>query len=127
VVGCETLGPLMVDAMVRGRLSATRLAAVLSSSTARLYGLYPRKGAILPGSDADFTIVDPTATRTIRNENLVAKQPISPWHGTELRGLPCAAVLRGVVVMQDGEPIGDRRGHYVGADHTVSPAELFRR
>lgn len=127
VVGCETLGPLMVDAMVRGRLSATRLAAVLSSSTARLYGLYPRKGAILPGSDADLTIVDPTATRTIRNENLVAKQPISPWHRTELRGVPCAAVLRGVVVMQDGEPIGDRRGQYVGADHTVSPAELFRR
>jgi allantoinase len=126
-VGCETLGPLMVDAMIRGRLRATRLAAVLSSSTARLYGLYPRKGAILPGSDADLTIVDPAATRTIRNENLVAKQPISPWHGTELRGAPCMAVLRGDVVMRDGEPIGDRRGQYVGANHALLAAEPLWR
>lgn len=121
-VGCETLGPLLIDAMLRGRISATQLADVLSTSTARLYGLYPRKGTIRPGSDADLTIVDPTASRTIRNEDLVAKQPVSPWNGTQLRGTACAAVLRGEVVMRDGQPVGERRGRFVAADHSRSVA-----
>jgi dihydroorotase len=117
-VGCETLGPLMVDAMLRDRISPSELARVLSTSTARLYGLYPRKGAIRPGSDADLTIVDPDGSRTIRNEDLVAKQPVSPWNGTELRGTPWAAVLRGEVAMRDGKAVGERRGRFVAANHS---------
>jgi allantoinase len=118
-VGCETLGPLMVDAMFRGRTSPQRLAEVMATSTARLYGLYPRKGVIRTGSDADLTIVDPERTRVIRNEELTAKQPVSPWHGTELKGVPVAAVLRGEVVMRDGVPVGERRGRFVAADRSA--------
>lgn len=116
-VGCETLGPVMVDAMLRGKLSAQRLADVMSTATARLYGLYPRKGAIQPGADADFTIVDPEGSRTICNSELVAKQPISPWNGVKLQGRPVAAVLRGQVAMSQGEPVGDRRGRFIAALH----------
>ena len=112
-VGVETLGPLMVDAMLRGRASAERLASVLSGGTARLYGLYPQKGAIQPGSDADLTIVDPSATTTIRNERLHSKQKISPWHGQQCRGAITMTVLRGRVIMRDGEPVGEVSGRLI--------------
>lgn len=114
-VGCETFGPVMTDALFRGKITIERFADVMSTSTAKLYGLYPRKGAIRAGSDADFTLVDPSATRMVRNEELVAKQPVSPWNGFELRGLPTAVVLRGEVAMRDGKPVGDRRGRFVPA------------
>lgn len=114
-VGCETFGPVMLDALFRGKTSVERFAEVMSTSTAKLYGLYPRKGAIRPGSDGDLTIVDPTATRTVRNEELVAKQPVSPWNGFQLTGLPTAVVLRGEVAMRDGKPVGKRRGRFVPA------------
>lgn len=116
-VGCETFGPLLVDAMVRGRTTPERLAEVVSTSTAKLYGLYPRKGTIRPGADADLTIVDPTATRIIRNADLFAKQKFTPWDGTELTGLPVAAVLRGELAMRDGDLVGERRGRFLAAQH----------
>ncbi|TME55309.1 MAG: hypothetical protein E6I60_06500 [Chloroflexi bacterium] len=116
-VGVETLGALMLDAVLRGRTSAERLAFVLSEGTARLYGLYPQKGAIQPGSDADLTIVDPSATTTIRNERLHSKQKISPWHGQECRGAITMTVLRGRVIMRDGEPVGEVTGRLIRPAH----------
>lgn len=117
-VGCETFGPVMTDALFRGKTSIERFADVMSTATAKLYGLYPRKGAIRPGSDADLTIVDPAATRTVRNEELVAKQPVSPWNGFSLTGIPTAVVLRGELAMRDGKPVGQQRGRFVPAAHT---------
>lgn len=119
-VGVETLAPLMVDATIRGRIRPERLAEVLSEQTARLYGLWPRKGALLPGADADLTIVDPDASRMIRNADLHALHPVSPWDGVEVRGLPVASVLRGEVAMRDGEPTGERRGRFVPARHPAT-------
>lgn len=116
-VGCETFGPVMVDALMRGKTTAERFAEVMSSSTARLYGMYPLKGAIRPGSDADLTVVDPHASRTVRNEDLVAKQPVSPWNGFGLTGLPTEVVLRGQIAMRDGKPVGEHRGRFVPARH----------
>ncbi len=116
-VGCETFGPVMVDALFRGKVSVQRFAEVMSTSTAKLYGLYPRKGVIRPGSDADLTVVDPRRKRVIRNQDLVAKQPVSPWNGFSLMGAPTAVVLRGEVAMRDGKPVGDHRGRFVEARH----------
>lgn len=116
-VGCETFGPVMVDALFRGKTTVERFAEVMSTSTAKLYGLYPRKGVIRPGSDADLTIVDPNASKVVRNEDLVAKQPVSPWNGFSLTGLPTAVVLRGEVAMRDGKPVGEHRGQFVPARH----------
>lgn len=114
-VGCETFGPVMIDALLRGKTTVERFAEVMSTSTAKLYGLYPRKGAIRPGSDADLTIVDPAASRTVRNENLVAKQPVSPWNTFELTGAPTEVVLRGQIAMRDGKAVGEHRGQFVAA------------
>ncbi|MBO0876367.1 MAG: amidohydrolase family protein, partial [Pseudonocardia sp.] len=116
-VGCETFAPVLIDALLRGKTTATRLAEVAATETAKLYGLYPRKGVIRPGSDADLVVVDPEARRTVRNEELIAKQPVSPWHGFELRGAPVATVLRGEIVVRDREIVAPRRGRFVRAEH----------
>jgi allantoinase len=118
-VGCETFGPVLIDAMLRGKITPARLAEVAATATAELYGLYPGKGVIRPGSDADLVIVDPEARRTVRNEELIAKQPVSPWHGVELRGAPVATVLRGEVVVRDREIVAPRRGRFVRAEHAA--------
>ncbi len=111
--GVETTVRLMLDLMFRGHLSPERLAAVLSESTARIYGLHPRKGSLLPGTDADVTIVDPEATWTIDERRLHSKHRLSPWAGRSGRGTPVAAVLRGMVVMRDGEPLGEPAGRFI--------------
>jgi len=111
--GVETLVPVLLNEVAEGRLSAERLAWVLSEGTARLYGVYPRKGAVLPGSDADLTIVDPDAEWTIRDEDLHSKHPLSPWNGASGRGAARFGVVRGRVVMRDGEPVGEPRGRIV--------------
>jgi allantoinase len=112
-VGVETLVPVLLNEVSKGRLSPERLAWALSEGTARLYGVYPQKGAILPGADADLTIVDPDAEWTIRNERLHSKHPLSPWNGLEGRGAVRFGLVRGQVVMRDGEPVGEPRGRLV--------------
>lgn len=116
-VGCETFGPVVLDAMFKGKSSVERIAEVMSSSTAKLYGLYPRKGAIRPGSDADLTIVDPGYSYTVKNDDLVAKQPTSAWNGFELTGVPTMVILRGEVAMKDRKPVGEHRGRFIAARH----------
>ena len=113
MVAVETMAPLMIDRMCAGRLTPERLSWVLSEGTARLYGLYPRKGTIQPGADADMTLVDPSAQWTVRGERLHSVQRHTPLEGMELRGAPVVSVLRGSVVMRDREPLGDARGRLV--------------
>jgi allantoinase len=120
-VGVETLGPIMIDAMLNGRLTAERLAEVLSEGTSRLYGLYPQKGALLPGSDADLTVVDPDRESTVLNEQLHSKQPLSPWHGCKLKGRIRFTVLRGHVIMRDGDLIGAPTGELVRTQRRATP------
>lgn len=123
-VGVETLVPLLVDAMARGQLTPALLAKVLSSSTAKLYGLWPRKGAIRPGADADLCLVDPTGFSSISNDRLHALNPASTWDGWSLSGRVAASVLGGQLAMRDGEPVGERRGRFVPADHLATSAAM---
>jgi allantoinase len=113
MLGVETLVPLMLNLMHAGTITPERLASVLATGTARLYGLYPQKGAIVEGADADFTIVDPQGRWTIRAERLHSKQRWSAWDGQEVTGRPRATVLRGQVIARDGEPVGEPRGRLV--------------
>jgi allantoinase len=117
-LGVETLAPLMVDAMVAERITPIRLAEVLSTSTAKLYGLWPRKGALRPGADADLTLVAPHERSRIASDRMHALNPVTAWDGRELRGRVTASVLGGMVAMRDGEPVGERRGRFVAADHS---------
>ncbi len=121
VAGLETMVPLLVDAMLAGRLSAERLAAVLSEDTARLYGLWPRKGSLAPGADADFTLIDPESTTLVDSTRLHSKEPQTPWQNRRLRGAVDRTILRGDVIARGGEVLVERRGRLVRAEHTPNP------
>ncbi len=117
--GVQTMVPLMLDAMHHGRISPQRLAEVLSTDTARLYGLGHRKGSIAPGMDADLTLVDPEREHRITAADLRTLHPVSVFDGRQGRGAAVASVLRGRVLMREGELVEDApRGELVRARHT---------
>jgi dihydropyrimidinase len=73
-----------------------------SANAARVFGLYPRKGAIAPGSDADIVLLDPSVDRLLSKDDL-HETDYSPWEGWHVRGWPVLTMLRGRVVVQDGQ------------------------
>jgi dihydropyrimidinase len=102
--GMATLLPVMLsEGYHKGRLSLERIAAVLAYNNAVVYGLYPQKGAIQPGADADFAIVDIDRRRLASPDYLQSAADWSPYESMELRGWPTMTILRGEVIMDDGE------------------------
>jgi allantoinase len=112
-VAVETMVPVLLDLVASGALSLMRLTVALTEGTARLYGLYPAKGTITVGSDADFTVVDLAAEWRIDNARLHSKTRLSPWHGKTGLGRPMMTVVRGNVVMRDSEPVGLPSGRFI--------------
>lgn len=109
-VAVETMVPLLLDQMNAGRVTPERLSWALSEGTARLYGLYPRKGVVAPGADGDLTLVDPSAVWTIRGDELHSIQKHTPLEGTVVRGMPVTTILRGSVIADRREPVGEPSG-----------------
>ena len=93
-----------------GRMSLAQLARATSEGPARAWGLYPRKGALQVGSDADLTLVDLAAEDTIEAARLHGKNNMTPFEGRRTRGAAVATVVRGQVVMREGELRGPPRG-----------------
>ncbi len=105
--GIETRGIVgFSEGYAKGRMTLERFVEVFSANPAKLMGLYPRKGAIAAGSDADLAVWDPNARRTIALDDLHHDSDYSPWEGWEVTGWPVATVLRGKVVVEDGELLG---------------------
>lgn len=105
--GVETLLPLMLTEVAGGRLSLERLVGATSEAPAKAWGLWPRKGAIEIGSDADLTIVDLDAAGVVRAADLHGKNNLSPFEGRATRGAAVATVVRGRIVMRDRDLVGD--------------------
>jgi dihydropyrimidinase len=102
-VGIETRGLIgFSEGVGKRNLSLRRFVEVFSTNPARVTGLYPRKGVIAPGSDADLVLWDPTAERTISMDTLHHDGDYSPWEGWSVRGWPTLTVLRGEVVVENG-------------------------
>ncbi len=95
------------------RLSLQQLVRATSEGPARTWGLFPRKGAIAVGSDADLTIVDLEVEDTIEESRLHGKNNLTPFEGHRTRGAAVATVVRGHVVMQDGNLLGSPQGQMV--------------
>ncbi|HAQ33402.1 MAG TPA: dihydroorotase, partial [Rhodospirillaceae bacterium] len=112
MTGVQTLLPLLLDHMNAGRLSLKRLIDLTSAGAARIYDI-EGKGGIAPGFDADFTIVDLKAERTISNDWIASKVGWTPFDGMAVRGWPVATVIRGRVVMREDEILGDPCGEPV--------------
>ncbi|HET8627410.1 MAG TPA: amidohydrolase family protein, partial [Thermomicrobiales bacterium] len=100
----QTMLPMLYSEGVRtGRLSLSRFVEVTSTNAAKLFGLYPRKGTIAVGSDADLVVFDPDLTRTITDDMLKSNADYSVYAGWEVTGWPVATLRRGEVVYRDGE------------------------
>ncbi|MBF0335754.1 MAG: dihydroorotase [Alphaproteobacteria bacterium] len=110
--GVQTLVPVMLTHVAEGRLSLQRFVDLTSAGPARLYGA-ARKGRVAVGYDADFTLVDLAARRTITNAWIASRCGWTPFDGFKAIGWPMATILRGRVVMHDGQLIGDAAGRPV--------------
>jgi dihydropyrimidinase len=105
--GVEPRLAVMYTEMVGRRgWSLEKFVDLTSTHAAKLMGLYPRKGAIAPGSDADIAVLDPGLARTVRKEQL-HETDYTPWEGHEVHAWPCMTVLRGKVVVEGGRFTGE--------------------
>jgi allantoinase len=103
--GIETVLPMMLTGVNQGKVSLERLVAARSQVPAQVYGLWPRKGHLGVGADADFVLVDMEAERTLRNEDVVSKVGWTPFEGRKVKGLPLMTFVRGHLVAKDGKPV----------------------
>ncbi len=101
--GIETMLPLVVSESVRrGRLTLPQVAAAASENAARLFGLYPRKGVIAPGSDADLVVIDPDAEWTLTARDLHSRAGYTCFEGWRMKGRITMSFLRGRPLVKDG-------------------------
>lgn len=107
--GLEEFLPIMLTAVHEERLSLPQLVRLVCETPARLFGLWPRKGRLREGADADVTIVDTAAERVHDHTRLYSKArgAALPYDGMRFRGVPVATIVRGRVVMREGRVTGE--------------------
>jgi dihydropyrimidinase len=105
-----TLPVFLSEGVNAGRLSVRTLAQISSYHTARAFGLYPKKGTLLPGSDADFVIIDLEKRQTVHVSNLLTMSEFDIFEGRTLQGGVVLTAVRGEIVFRDGQLVG-KPGH----------------
>jgi dihydropyrimidinase len=122
VADLETLQPMLFsEGVVKERISLHRFVEITSTNAARLFGLFPRKGTIAVGSDADIAIWDPNLTRKVEATRMQTRSDYSPYEGWEATGWPVMTLSRGEVIYANGEVTAARgRGRLVRQDPTQS-------
>ena len=124
-IGIEIrMGVNYTEAVVKKGMSLERYVDVTSTNAAKLLGLYPRKGAIAVGSDADFAIIDPSHKKSLSMNDLHVRD-YSPWEGWEVEGWPTTVILRGKVMVDKGELLGDGNDGQL-IPRKINPAVLQR-
>jgi dihydropyrimidinase len=110
--GLATMIPVLLSYGVnKGRINLKRVVEVTSYNTSRIFGLYPRKGTIRPGSDADLVIVDLSLKKKVSSDLLMSYSDYSIYDGWELEGWPDLTMVRGNIIMEDGEVDKATLGH----------------
>ena len=105
---------LYSEGVVTGRISLDRFVELTSVNAARLFGLYPRKGAIAVGSDADLALWDPKRRMTIDGTRMQSRASYSVYDGWTVQGWPRFVIRRGQVVLADGRSLAQPgQGQYV--------------
>ena len=120
--GVQTLLPLMLDHVNAGRLSLLRLVDLVCHGPARIYGI-ANKGRMVLGYDADFTLVDMNMHAAISNDQMASRCGWTPFHGRTIAGWPVGTIVRGNIVMRDGELVGESLGEPVRFNETLVPEE----
>lgn len=114
--GHPSLGTHLPVLLHHGRLhgiALQRLVELATRNPAQTYGLYPRKGTIAPGSDADLVVIDLDREKKVRAEDLRGMSDFSPFEGKVLRGWPVLTIKAGRIVARDGEIVGPPTGRYL--------------
>lgn len=109
LTGVQTIVPVMLDHVNAGRLSLSRLVDLMAAGPARVYGLVG-KGRLAAGYDADFTLVDMKRRVTIENSWIASPCGWTPFAGKTVEGWPVATIVRGAIVMREGEVLGQPIG-----------------
>ena len=130
IPGVETRLPLIFsDGVLSKRLSLNRFVEVVSTAPAKRMGLYPRKGTLTPGADADIIVFDPNREKTVTPDHLYHNADYSPYDGWQVRGWPTLTRVRGRIVMQQnrltvkkgwGQYIDRRQSDRIGGEQEVS-------
>jgi len=110
--GVQTLLPVMLNHVAQGRLTLERLVDLTSHGPQRIFGLAD-KGRLAEGFDADLTLVDLKARRTLRHEDMATRSGWTPFDGLEVQGWPTATIIRGVAVMREDEVVAEGLGQPV--------------
>lgn len=97
----------------QGWLSLNHWVDACSTMPARLFGLYPRKGTLLPGADADIVLFDPQREVTLSADVLHENVDYTPYEGLKLRGFPVTTIVNGKVLVQEGKLVGDNQGVFL--------------
>jgi dihydroorotase len=111
--GVESAVSLMLDQVNKGRLTLNHYVNLASEGPARTWNMYPRKGCIAIGADADFTVVDMEKKGVVKADELHSKNKVTPFDGFEVKGMPVATIVRGRIVMRDGKVKGAPAGRLV--------------
>lgn len=113
--GVEARMTLMYSEGVnKNRISINRFVDVVSTTPAKLFGLYPKKGSISVGADADLVVIDPDRKGVIKHENLHENVDYTPYEGMEVTGYPVMTISRGEIIVEEGQFMGERgRGNFL--------------
>ena len=122
--GIEARMPMLFSgAVATGRMDIHRFVALTSTNAARLYGLYPRKGTIAIGSDADLAIWDPGREVTMSVDILHDEMDYTPYEGVKVTGWPVVTLLRGEVICREFEFVGtDGEGRFLRCEAPNRPS-----
>ncbi len=122
--GIETRMALLYHGVTENRISLTRFVDAVATKPAKLFGLYPRKGAIVPGADADIVLWDPERDYSLSHKDLHMRVDYSPYEGMTLKGGPDKVFIRGELVADNGRFLGKPGfGRYLHRDR-FHPIEL---
>jgi dihydroorotase len=113
--------PLMLDRVAAGELTMQRFVEVTAKRPAEVFGLYPRKGSIRIGADADLVVIDFSKISRVDPSQFKSKAKYTPFAGWTLRGLPIMTFVRGTLVAKDGEIVG-----HAGCGEFVTPDNQLR-
>lgn len=109
--GCEVRLPLVFsEGVLKRGLSLLRFSEVVSTNPAKIFGLYPQKGIIAPGSDADIVIIDPNKKHSLNAADLHMGTDLSVYEGMEAKGWPVMTILRGKIIVENEEFTGELGG-----------------
>ena len=126
--GLQVMLPMLhSEGVLQGRISLEQFVALTSTNAARVFGLYPRKGAIAVGSDADLVLWDPQERRVVQGQDLFSRAGFSVFEGVEVTGWPRLTIRRGRVVYREGRILArPGSGTFVPsvAQHRPSPRAL---